>query len=138
MKVPIMITTLFALSISLSLSFLFQNILAQGQEEEQQQPPVSNAGPDQTVNEGDIVILNGTGSFDPDGKIVSYAWGIEDSDDEAPAVTLNGQNTSNATFTAATAAGGDVDSYLFELSVTDNDGLIATDAAKVIVAKDVG
>jgi PKD domain len=132
-----MITTLFALSISLSLSFLFQNILAQGQEE-QQQPPVSNAGPDQTVNEGDIVILNGTGSFDPDGKIVSYAWGIEDSDDEAPAVTLNGQNTSNATFTAATAAGGDVDSYLFELSVTDNDGLIATDTAKVVVAKGVG
>jgi PKD domain len=128
--------TLIALSISLLLSFLSQNVLAQGQE--QQQPPISNAGPDQTVNEGDIVILNGTGSFDPDGKIVSYAWGIEDSDDEAPAVTLNGQNTSNATFTAATVAGGDVDSYLFELSVTDNDGLIASDAAKIVVAKGVG
>jgi hypothetical protein len=45
-----MITTLFALSISLSLSFLFQNILAQGQEE-QQQPPISNAGPDQSMKE---------------------------------------------------------------------------------------
>ena len=90
--------TLIALSILLLLSFLSQNVLAQGQE--QQQPPISNASPDQTVNEGDIVILNGTSSFDPDGKIVSYAWGIEDSDDEAPPVSLNGQNTSIATFTA--------------------------------------
>ena len=50
------------------LSFLSENVLAQGQEQQQKQPPISNAGPDQTVNEGDIVVLNGTGSFDPDGK----------------------------------------------------------------------
>jgi hypothetical protein len=67
MKVPIMII-LIALSILLLLSFLSENVLAQGQEQQQKQPPISNAGPDQTVNEGDIVVLNGTGSFDPDGK----------------------------------------------------------------------
>ncbi len=42
------------------------------------QPPVANAGPDQaqTVSAGGLasVILNGTGSSDPDGTIVAYYW----------------------------------------------------------------
>ncbi|MFZ0265491.1 MAG: PKD domain-containing protein, partial [Nitrososphaeraceae archaeon] len=59
----------------LYLPFIFMNSLAQGQTE-QQSPPVVNAGPEQRVNEGDLVTLTGTDSFDPDGKIVSYAWGI--------------------------------------------------------------
>jgi hypothetical protein len=42
------------------------------------------------VSAGDLVTLNGSGSFDPDGEIVSYAWGIEDSDDDAPSVLLGG------------------------------------------------
>ncbi|UCE38094.1 MAG: hypothetical protein JSW00_02315 [Thermoplasmata archaeon] len=32
-------------------------------------PPVANAGPDQTVYEGDTVQFNGTGSYDPDPKV---------------------------------------------------------------------
>ena len=57
-----------------------------------QQYPSADAGPDQSVKEGDIVFLNGTGSSDPNGKIVSYAWGIEDSDDDAPTILLNGHH----------------------------------------------
>ena len=41
------------------------------------------------------------GSSDLNGKIESYAWGIEDSDDDAPTILLNEQNTSIATFTAS-------------------------------------
>ncbi|MBI5000831.1 MAG: PKD domain-containing protein [Euryarchaeota archaeon] len=33
-------------------------------------PPVANAGPDQTVNEGDTVHFDGTGSYDPDAPII--------------------------------------------------------------------
>jgi hypothetical protein len=95
---------LLTLLLSLSTPSFLQNALAQVQEH-QQQPPVVNPGPDQLVNEGDLVILNGTVSFDPEGKIVSYALGIEDSDDEAPPVSLNGQNTSIATFTAPMVVG---------------------------------
>ena len=108
----------------LYLPFIFMNNLAQGQTE-QQSPPVVNAGPEQRANEGDLVTLTGTDSFDPDGKIVSYAWGIEDSDDSSPAIVLEGKNTPVATFTAPKVADSvDSNSYLFELTVTDNDGLI--------------
>ncbi len=42
-------------------------------------PPVSNAGPDQTVTDTDgdgiaSVLLNGAASFDPDGAISGYGW----------------------------------------------------------------
>jgi serine protease len=42
-------------------------------------PPVANAGPDQTVSDADgtgveTVILDGSGSYDPDGNISSYEW----------------------------------------------------------------
>ncbi len=58
------------------------------------QPPVANAGPDQTVTDADengteVVTLDGSGSSDPDGYIASYAWdfdedGIEDSSEISP------------------------------------------------------
>jgi large repetitive protein len=119
----------------LYLPFIFMNSLAQGQTE-QQSPPVVNAGPEQRVNEGDLVTLTGTDSFDPDGKIVSYAWGIEDSDDSSPATVLEGQNTPVATFTAPKVADSvDSNSYLFELTVTDNNGLKGSNTFKVVVIK---
>lgn len=133
-KSPVII---LLLTLSLSVPSFLQNVLAQ--EQQVKRPPIANAGPDQMVNEGDRVILNGTGSFDPDGEIVSYAWGVEDSDDEAPPVSLKGQNTYIATFTAPKVAGDvSANSYLFELTVTDNDGLIGSNASKVVVGKGIG
>jgi hypothetical protein len=119
-----------SLILSLILSFsLFTDIAAQ-----EEQFPTADAGPDQSVNVGEIVVLNAIGSFDPNGKIVSYAWGIEDSDDEAQAVSLNGQNTSIATFTAPMIVGNvSSNSYLFELTVTDNGGFLDSDTTKVVV-----
>lgn len=38
------------------------------------QSPVANAGPDRTVNEGVMVTLDGSNSYDQDGTIVSYYW----------------------------------------------------------------
>jgi hypothetical protein len=133
----ISIAIILLLTLPLSVPSFLQNVLAP--EQQVKQPPIVNAAPDQMVNEGDRVILNGTGSFDPDGEIVSYAWGVEDSDDEAPPVSLNGQNTYIATFTAPKIAGDvSANSYLFELTVTDNDGLIGSNASKVVVGKGIG
>ena len=134
-------TMLPTTSLSLLCVLSFSGELAQGQVGQQQAgnvPPIANTSPDQRVNEGDLVTLNGSGSFDPDGKIVSYTWGIEDTDDEAPPLSLNGQNTSIATFTAPMVAGNvNANSYLFELTVTDNNGLKGTNTSKVVVEKGV-
>ncbi len=36
--------------------------------------PTAIAGPDQVVNAGDVVVLDGSGSSDPDGQALSYSW----------------------------------------------------------------
>ena len=128
------VMVLLTLSLS-SLSRFFQASLGQTQAGEQvrNQPPVANASPDQRVNEGDLAALNGSSSFDPDGEIISYSWGIEDSDDEAPPISLSGQNTSIAT--PMIVGSVSANSYLFELTVTDNEGLMDTATSKIVVEK---
>jgi hypothetical protein len=37
-------------------------------------PLVADAGPDLSANEGEVVALNGTGSFDPEGQSLTYFW----------------------------------------------------------------
>jgi hypothetical protein len=139
-KTAAILTMLLTISLSfLWMSYFLQVGLAQEQGEQPlgQQPPIAVTDQDQMVSADDLVTLNGSGSFDPDGEIVSYAWGIEDSDDDAPSVLLGGRDTSVATFTAPKVVGDvNANSYLFELTVTDNDGLKATNTSKVVVIKD--
>ena len=59
------------------------------------QPPVVNAGPDQSVDAGTLVILSGTAS-DADGTIAAYAW----AQTGGPAVSLTGAAAATAAFTA--------------------------------------
>jgi len=37
-------------------------------------PPVANAGQDQTVSAGSLVVLDGSGSYDPDRDLLTYLW----------------------------------------------------------------
>jgi hypothetical protein len=52
-------------------------------------PPVAEAGPNQNVNEGILVILNGSNSYDPDlGDSITYQW---EQTGGSPTVTLTGK-----------------------------------------------
>ena len=60
------------------------------------QPPIANAGPNQNVQEGDNVTLDGSGSRDPEGETLTYAW----SQTDGASVQLNNPTSVNPTFTA--------------------------------------
>ena len=89
------------------------------------QPPVANAGNDQLVLAGSPVSLDGTGSSDPDGTIVSYSW----TQTAGTSVILTGADTSMPSFTAPNTS----ETLTFELTVTDDKGATASDTVTVTV-----
>jgi serine protease AprX len=89
------------------------------------EPPVANAGNDQTVSDADgngseQATLNGVGSSDPDGTLASYVWsegGSQIATGATPAVTLG------------------VGTHTITLTVTDNGGVSDTDTVVVAVTQ---
>jgi len=77
--------------------------------------PVANAGPDQTVNPGVTVTLDGTGSSDFDGTITGYDW----TQLSGTPVTLSSTTVPQPTFTAPVSVDGAT--LVFGLTVTDNE-----------------
>ena len=77
-------------------------------------PPQAEAGPDQVVNEGTAVTLNGSASFDPDSDPLAYAW----TQTSGPAVTLDLTDPQHPTFTAPLVGQGGA-TLTFALGVSD-------------------
>jgi hypothetical protein len=92
-------------------------------------PPTANAGPDQTVYEGDTVILNGSNSSDPDDDISFYQW----TQMTGTQVALSGTEAVHPTFTAPDVEGPGGQFLTFQLTVTDETGLTSTDTCIVVV-----
>lgn len=87
-------------------------------------PPVANAGSDVSITlPTNAVVLNGTGT-DIDGSISSYAW----TKVSGPAASMSGQTTANLSLTALVTG-----TYVFSLTVTDNQAATATDNVTVVV-----
>ena len=88
------------------------------------QPPVADAGLDQTVIVNTVVTFDGSGSTDSDGTIISYDWNFNDG------------NT--GTGIAPTHTYGATGTYTVVLTVTDDDGATDTDTVQIIVEDENG
>ena len=80
-------------------------------------PPTADAGQDQTVTEGAMVTLNGSGS-DSDGTVSSYSW--SQTDDTGITCTLSDPSATQPTFTAPDVE--ETTTVIFSLTVKDNSG----------------
>jgi hypothetical protein len=88
------------------------------------QTPLANAGVDQTITlPANSVTLSGSGS-DADGTIVSYSW-IKVS---GTAVSFTAPSSASTTVNGLTQG-----SYIFRLTVTDNQGATASDDISITV-----
>ena len=85
-------------------------------------PPVADAGPPQIGVAAGIITLNGSGSHDPLGEALTFSW----KQIGGPSVSLSGANTATPTFTAAASQ-----TYAFQLTVTNTDGLSASATTSV-------
>lgn len=86
------------------------------------QAPTANAGTDQSVQTGSLVTLDGSGSTDPDGNSLTYAW----RQTSGAAVGLQNSQNVSPTFAATTAG-------TFEFELVVNDGFVSSTADRVWV-----
>ncbi|MFM1745377.1 MAG: hypothetical protein RLZZ630_1314, partial [Bacteroidota bacterium] len=90
------------------------------------QPPVANAGTDQSVTlPMKFASLNGGASADPDGSISSYAW----NQIGGPSTSAIGTPSSSTTTVSNLVQG----TYLYRLTVTDNNGGSSADTVALVV-----
>jgi hypothetical protein len=92
-------------------------------------PPTADAGPDEPVDEGLTVTLDGSNSTDPDNGIGSHLW----TQTEGPSVILSDVTAIEPTFVTPPVPLGDTLALTFQLTVTDNGGLQATDTVTVTI-----
>ncbi|MCB9764527.1 MAG: hypothetical protein H6739_32430 [Alphaproteobacteria bacterium] len=90
--------------------------------------PVANAGTDQVVTSGDTVTLDGSGSYDPQGRPLSYVWSVVEIPDLSSLTDadLVGADTVSASFTADARG-------VFVLNLQVNNGLTDSLADAVVI-----
>jgi len=82
--------------------------------------PIADAGCACAVDEGSTVVLDGTGSYDPDGDSLTYAW--------TPDTRLDDPSSATPIYSAVDDA-----TDTLTLTVTDPDGASDSDTAVIVV-----
>ncbi|MEQ9498268.1 MAG: S8 family serine peptidase [Deltaproteobacteria bacterium] len=90
-------------------------------------PPTADAGDDQTVNAGDPVALDGSGSNDADGDTLVYLWQQQ----SGVAVSLGNASTVAPSFTAPSVK--ETTTLVFRLNVDDGNGGMASDDVAITI-----
>ena len=90
--------------------------------EETGTPPVADAGPDRTANLNEIVRLDGSGSLDPEGEELTYAWEQQ----EGSAVALLNADTATPSFEPPQEG-------IYRFALVVNDGQQDSEADEVVV-----
>lgn len=109
------------------------SVTSEGDETPDPQPPIANAGSDQTVPENTQVVLDGGDSSDPDNEIRSYLWEQK----SGSPVSLSDPAAIQPVFTAP-EVGSLGETLIFELTVTDETGLHDSDTVRIYVALTAG
>jgi hypothetical protein len=86
--------------------------------------PIANAGPDQSVITGAVVILDGSLSKDPNGDTISYAWTLV-SKPALSSASIVAPTSSKTTFVADVAGA-------YDLRLFVNDGRVSSTVADTI------
>ena len=91
------------------------------------EPPLADAGLDQEVTKGATVLLDATGSRDPDGHIRRYQWSIRTPSNAT--TTPDCRDCNRTSFEPS-----EVGEYRVTLTVTDDDGAARSDTLYVEVS----
>ena len=100
-------------------------------------PPVAEAGPPLTVPREELLVLDGSGSFDPaGGTVVSYRWTIvqapeSQADEVGRVLATAGSEARMSARLGSEATRAEV--WTLELEITDDEGLRASDVVTVTV-----
>ena len=89
------------------------------------QSPIADAGPDSSQESGTTIELDGTDSWDPNGRIVSYSWAQK----SGPAIEIEDSNSEYTTFMVPDV--GETEEITIELLVTDDN--CAQDSDDIVI-----
>ncbi|MCK4827095.1 PKD domain-containing protein, partial [bacterium] len=105
------------------------NLHVEGVENENT-PPVAEAGQDDTVSVGATVTLDGSGSSDANDDLLSFQWSFTSKPSES-SVTLSDSTIENPTFVA------DVNGF-YDIQLIVNDGTVDSDPDTVTITANTG
>ena len=97
-------------------------------------PPHADAGLDRTVTKGKVITIDGSRSYDIDGKIIHYLWTYRIGNGPE-VILLDKPHTVKLTLKAPMVSRDRI--YFIKLTVTDDDGLIDSDSMKLLVKNTV-